>query len=233
MKKVTNIMEQLFNIIRKTFNSIITFLKKQNNTILAAILVIVVTTVVNLISQNLFWNYQNKLLRQQELQKTQYNIISEFAEGVTKIEMLREKIYWNKFYAQLSLHVGNDTTKNLLSNQNKTDSSSTSYFENENEYRKDYENTVAKFEANLILIPLYFNVPDEKVTSTKNSLAKGFCYDSDFVESELSNLSNKNLTSNELINTIDNKLEEKYNHDFFNNSVDLLQFLKENSIKLN
>ena len=99
--------------MKKQFDKLIDKFKGIDiNRLPGAIVLMIATVIITALVQNIFWIYQDNRQSKQDLHQNQIQIISDLVDNSIKIELIRDKIYWNDYNREL-ISVLLDNTEDL------------------------------------------------------------------------------------------------------------------------
>lgn len=134
----------------------------------------------------------------------QMDNIADIVKQVSKIEQLREKIYWAKFFSDISFI-------NQFNGQ----------FDEEvqqlDDYREQYEEASSEFIAMFHLSILLFDLDQDKAIELYNEFSDkiGFGYDSETIKDKWIQLTSEGMTDVEALDELTEYAEERFSDEFF------------------
>lgn len=182
----------------------------QKNSYIWTLFTIILTALATAFFASCFnYNINQKLSREEyhrSIRDRQMDNISDIVRQVSKIQQLREKIYWAEFHYEISYI--NELTDN---NSFREDS------QRLDEYRVQYEEASSDFFAAFHLSTLLFDIDKDKIIELHNEISEkmGFGYDSEAIEDKWQELKSDGKTDIDALEELTKYAEDKYNDEFF------------------
>lgn len=192
--------------------------------IIIVIITAIISSIVSSGIQFVFWRQQSSIEYQREITQEQIENISGLVRCADRIEMMREKIYWNKFYGACYLllddHDNADRTMNI-----------------ENEYRVQYEDTTSEFRALLVMSQLLFKVDKDEYIHQERKILDSISFGFDFenISEQYGLLIAEGNTIDDAIEILEQKAQEDFSDLYYSNTMeyvsDLQKILESNRMR--
>lgn len=174
--------------------------------------IILITAILTGFFSNLFqyqsWERQAKIEASKQLRNEQLQNIAELVQETGEIQMLREKVYWNKYYGVMY---------SLIGDYQKSDE----FSDREDNYRQQYEDVVSKYFSSMYVSHILFEIDREIFLETETQLNDEitFSLDIDEIKTLYFSLVDSEVEVTEIMKTLENKAEDGFTNAFYEDSM--------------